>query len=82
MTKTIQRGSLNPVIVIEEHEIAAWLREKVNEAGFADRELSAVQIMIEGKPYCMGYPELSVMVSNVPGSAREKPGASPAQPPQ
>jgi hypothetical protein len=60
-------GKTNPIIVISDDEVHAWLRQKADEAGFADRSMQAVQI--NGNDTFMHcLPQITVMVSNICGS--------------
>lgn len=68
-------GVRNPLIVVDQDEVLAWLREKADAAGFADRELCAVQITVNqpfegGKTYHFEPPMLIAMVSNIPNSRK------------
>lgn len=70
MTRIIDNGS-NPLVVVSPDEVIEWLRQKADEAGFADRESCAVQAAFrEGeKPVVVHMPpELTIMVSNIKGS--------------
>lgn len=63
----------NPLIIISPEEVAAWLRQKADEAGYSDRETCAVQINVEhpfgnGLTHHLECPSLVLMVSNVSGS--------------
>ena len=69
----IQDTGGNPLIIISPDEVVAWLRERVDAAGYADRELCAVQITVKqpfdgGKTYHHEAPELIAMVSNIKDS--------------
>jgi hypothetical protein len=66
----MDNSSRNPVIIISADEVAAWLRTKADEAGFADRSMCAVQVTVEhpfvgGTNYHGECPKLVVMVSNI-----------------
>lgn len=62
-------GKLNPIIIISHDEIAEWLRQKADEAGYADRALCAVQTSLENGTMLMnGISGLTLMVSNIKGS--------------
>lgn len=66
-------GRMNPLVIVSPDEVVAWLRERADAAGFADRQLCAVQISVEqpfegGKTYHHEPPKLVVMVSNIKGS--------------
>ncbi len=64
-----ENSGRNPIIIISEEEVQAWLRQKADEAGFSDRTMSAVQARLEGGAVLLhGVPELTVMVSNIRGS--------------
>ena len=83
--KTIQRGSANPMIVMEPDDILEWLRERADEAGYADRESSAVQFQFTdpqtGEEILRNdLPEIVFMVSNIANSREptEKPAAGTA----
>lgn len=71
----------NPLIVVSADEVLAWLRERADAAGFADRETCAVQIMVE-QPFQTGatfhheVPRLVIMVSNIKGSRVPAPPAT------
>lgn len=58
-------SSRNPIIIISEEEVQAWLRQKADEAGFADRGMCAVQVLEDGALLSNGIPQLTVMVSNI-----------------
>lgn len=64
----------NPLIVLSADDVQTWIREKVKEAGYSDRQLCAIQIAVKepfvgGKTYHLETPELVVMVSNIRNSA-------------
>ena len=64
-------GSSNPLIIISPDEVLAWLRQKADEAGYADRETCTVQSSFRVQdPASFRYeaPELILMVSNIKGS--------------
>lgn len=63
----------NPLIIISEDEVLAWLRQKADEAGYGDRETCAVQINVSqpfgnGLTHHLECPSLVLMVSNIKGS--------------
>lgn len=63
-------GLSNPLIVLTSDEVLAWLRSKADEAGYADREISAVQVTVTqafdyGHLTHLECPSLAVMVSNI-----------------
>lgn len=61
-----ENSGRNPIIIISEEEVQAWLRQKADEAGFADRSMCAVQANLEnGALLLHGVPQLTVMVSNI-----------------
>jgi len=60
-------GGRNPIIIISEEEVEAWLRQKADEAGFADCTMCAAQVSLGGVS-TLGIPQLVVMVSNIRGS--------------
>lgn len=61
-----ENSGRNPIIIISEEEVQAWLRQKADEAGFADRQLCAVQARLEdGALLLHGVPQLTLMVSNI-----------------
>lgn len=61
-----ENSGRNPIIIISEEEVQAWLRQKADEAGFADRSMCAVQAYLEnGALLLHGVPQLTVMVSNI-----------------
>jgi len=75
MTRVLERGTSNPMIVVSRDEVLEFLRAKADEAGFADRESCAVQITVEyefgaGLKYHHEVPELLIMVSNIPNSRK------------
>lgn len=62
----------NPLIVISPDEVRAWLRQKADEAGYADRKTCVVQAAFrdtsDGRPiFQWSPPELMLMVSNIQG---------------
>lgn len=66
-------GKANPLIVVSADEVAAWLRTKADEAGFADRSMGAIQISVvfpfaDGTTFHGECPSLVAMVSNIPNS--------------
>lgn len=73
MTEVRENSGRNPLLIVSADEVGAWLRQKADEAGFADRALCAVQISVEqafasGVTYHLECPKLVVMVSNVAGT--------------
>lgn len=73
MSEIRDNGKLNPLIIVSPDEVLAWLRSKADEAGYADRELGAVQIDVKhpfsgGITYHHEVPSLVIMVSNIPNS--------------
>lgn len=68
----ITDNGTNPLITVSPDEVAAWLRQKADEAGYADRASCAVQAAYRerNEPLCIGYepPELTLMVSNIKNS--------------
>ena len=69
MVEHVNKGSRrNPILSISEDEFFEWLRQKADDAGFADRELSAVQYEHEGEPWSDIPRNLTLMVSNIPNS--------------
>ena len=66
----------NPIFKIGREELLAWIRGLVDDAGFSDRDLLAMQIQVS-IPFAGGQkihgevPELVVMASNVEGSRTE-----------
>lgn len=66
----------NPLIIVPPDEVAAWLRQKADEAGFADRETCAYQINVKvgfaaEATFHHEVPELLIMVSNIPNSRQQ-----------
>lgn len=75
-------GRTNPLLFFSPDEVLAWLREKADAAGYADRETSAVQIGVEapfegGRRVHLAVPELVLMVSNIKGSRTPPASTSP-----
>jgi hypothetical protein len=69
--RVIDNGDRNPIIVLEPDDVAAWLRQKADEAGYSDRAASAVQVTFDFDDEKVQYfvtPELAIMVSNIPNS--------------
>lgn len=69
----IDNGTLNPVIIISREQVMQWIRKVCDDAGYADRELSWVQLSVEhefafGTSYHHECPKLLAMVSNIPNS--------------
>lgn len=66
-------GAHNPLIIISSEEVATWLRERADAAGYSDRAISAIQLSVE-QPFGNGrtshyeVPTLTVMVSNIRNS--------------
>ena len=66
-------GKTNPLLIVSAEEVITWLRTKADEAGYADRSMSAIQISVDqpfegGKTYHHEPPALVVMVSNIKDS--------------
>lgn len=62
-------GRMNPVIVISADEFMDWVRQKADEAGYADRQLCLVQASIEGDDMLLQGPiQIAAMVSNIKDS--------------
>lgn len=70
-TMEIRNNGSNPLIIISPDEVMEWLRQKADEAGYADRETMAVQGAFRGRgdPTLFRWepPELTIMVSNIKG---------------
>lgn len=65
-----ENSGRNPLIIISPDEFKEWVRQKANEAGFADRQLCAVQTSLEGDDHLLhGLPQVVVMVSNIRDTA-------------
>ena len=60
-------GPTNPVIEIGEDYLIEFLRHVADREGFSDRELSAVQLIVEDKALIL-LPKIQLMVSNIPNS--------------
>lgn len=76
--KVIQRGTSNPLIVLEPDEVCDWLRSVADQHGLADRAGCCVQISVEqpfegGALFHWEPPKLVFMVSNIPGSRSPTP---------
>ena len=70
-------GRENPLLIIPVDEVIAWLRGRADDAGYADREMCAVQItveipFVEGKTFHHECPSLVVMVSNIKNSSDKR----------
>jgi hypothetical protein len=66
-----ENSGRNPIIIISDVEVMEWLRQKVDEAGFADRTMCDVQTQIEGGALLLhGCPQITLMVSNIKDSYR------------
>ena len=66
-------GRTNPIVVVSPDEVLVWLRSMADEAGYSDRETSAVQITVEhefaeGSRFHCEVPTLVMMVSNIKNS--------------
>ena len=64
---------LNPVLMVEPMDVYKWLRQMVDDNGFSDRAIIAVQIsvtqpFIEGRLFHHEVPTLACMVSNIKNS--------------
>lgn len=66
------RGTSNPLIVVSKEEVAHWLRQLADEAGFSDRETCAYQTKINQADFCWDTPELIIMVSNIANSRQKE----------
>lgn len=67
----IRDDGRNPLIIISPDEVVAWLRQKADEAGYADRATCAVQASFrvqDEASFRWEAPELVLMVSNVKNS--------------
>ncbi len=66
----VRDNGSNPLVVISPDEVLAWLRQKADEAGFADRATCAVQGAFRSGDEMFRWepPELVIMVSNIPCS--------------
>ena len=69
----IRDDGRNPLIIISAKEVHDWLRQKADEAGYADRETCAVQLntefpMVGDATFHSECPSLVIMVSNIKGS--------------
>lgn len=76
MVKIIDKGG-NPLIVMEPEDVLAWLREKADGAGYADRQGCMVQVSVTqpfaaDKTYHGECPTLTYMVSNIPATREPK----------
>ena len=65
----------NPLIILSPDEVVAWLRERADAAGYADRDFCGVQINVQqafaaGRTYHYEPPTLIAMVSNIKNSRR------------
>lgn len=68
-------GRLNPYVILSQEDVLAWLRDRVDAAGYADRTLLGCQITVEnpfngGTSFHHEVPKLVLMVSNIKGSHR------------
>ena len=71
MAKIVKHGATtNPMVVVAEDEVLAFLRGKADELGLAGHQSLAVQVAIRNLPdgqddvLLMAVPELVLMVSN------------------
>lgn len=77
-------GTTNPLIEIEEGVLLNWLRDIADQAGYADRIMSALQIKVHmgdgAYKTFIDVPRMTLMVSNIVGSrtvsAQKQPNAS------
>lgn len=61
-----ENSGRNPIIIISADELKTWIRQKADEAGFADRQLCLVQTSLDGDDTVLqGIPQVVVMVSNI-----------------
>jgi hypothetical protein len=71
----VRDNGANPLITLQPWEVLAWLRQKADEAVYADRETCAVQLNVS-YPFGNGLklhhecPALTIMVSNIRDSRR------------
>lgn len=64
-------GRTNPLIELPKDVVLSWLRSLADAAGYADRELSAVQVKFHGTYPITDVPQsIAMMVSNIPNSRR------------
>lgn len=68
--RVIDGAGSNPIIVIEPHEVEAWVRSIADANGYAGRELRAIQIQV-AQPFGEGLtchnetPSLAVIISSI-----------------
>ena len=73
----VRDNGSNPLIIVSPERVMEWLRSLADEAGYADRASSIVQIGVEreftnGATTHWEVPELVFMVSNIPNSREPK----------
>jgi len=71
MPSVQDNGRTNPMVIVTQDEVLAWLREQADKLGYSDRRTVGVQTTLR-EGLSMECPRLLLMVSNIPNSREAK----------